>query len=196
MRDSWLTRSTVASCLAVLMVAGFSDVPASDLDVDGPEPAMDVAEPTREEAAVIERFEALWETLGRWTKVNSVDYRELIHQTTECVNASGAFGPGGHRVLIDHLQRPGVRLKTDLGFPHSAYTEMKIVIIDVLAEHDVTEATPALMAIVEPAHLLVKEPSPPRKPHPLTGKHDPCRPRKKVKRHSAKRREPGAKAES
>jgi hypothetical protein len=167
------------------MVAGFSDVLAS-----GP----DVTEPTSEEAAVIEKFEALWETLGRWTNVSSVEHRELIHQATECVKAMGTFGPVGHRVLIDHLQRPAVRLKTDLGFPHSAYTEMKMVIIDVLAENDVTEATPSLIAVVAPAHLLIKEPPPPREPHPLTGKHDPCRRRRQVKPHSAKRREPRAKA--
>jgi len=194
MKSSWLTCTTVSSCLAVLMVAGIADVRTGGLDVGEPGPTVDVAGPTPEEAAVIERFEALWETLGRETNVNSVEYRELIQQATECVKAMGTFGPVGHRVLIDHLQRPAVRLKTDLGFPHSAYTEMKIVIIDVLAENDVSEATPALMAIVAPAHLLIKEPPPPREPLPLTGKHDPCRRRQKVKPHRAKRREPGAKA--
>jgi hypothetical protein len=184
MRNGRLTYSTVTHCLALLIVAGFSAVPA---------PALDVAGPTPEEAAVIEKFEALWETLGRETKVNSIEYRELIHQATECVNAMGTFGPVGHRVLIEHLRRPAVRLKTDQGFPHSVYTEMKIVIIDVLAENDVAEATPALIAIVAPSHLLIKEPPPPREPHSLTGKQDPCRRRQMVKPHSAKRRDRRAK---
>lgn len=194
MRVGWSSRTTEVFCLAALMVAGFSTVPASASVVDLLEPTMDVAGPTPEETAVIARFETLWAIIGRETNVNSVEYRELIYQATKCVNAMGTFGPAGHRVLIDHLQRPAVRLKTDLGFPHSAYTEMKIVIIDVLAENDVSEATPALIAIVEPAHSLIKGPPPLREPHPRMGKHHSCRRRQKMKHHSAKRREPGAEA--
>jgi hypothetical protein len=166
MRDRWLTRIAMACCFGVLTVVGPLDLRANTPALAGPE-----------EAAAVEEFERLWATLGRATDVGSIEYRELVQQTKESVQAIGNLGPVGHRVLIEHLQRPDVRLVTDLGFPQSAYTEVKIVIIDVLADHGATEATPALVAVVEPAHLLVRTPPPPRKPI----SPQPCEKKRSVK---------------